>query len=1085
MKKKYLIFLVLVFFLAIGSAFAEGNFTQLSDEIDTTPDIFQFSQDYIFTDDETYNASSPIVIGEDNYVIEGNNFIVDGQNKARVFAVYGNNVTINNLNIINTHYSKEGSGIWVNGSVILNNVTFTNNNATQGGAIYSAGSVICNNVYFIDSYADRGSAIYSKGNLTISDSYFTSKNPINYASIYGLKANLEVYDTVFENIDSKYATAIFNRYGNTTIQRSKFYNLNARETAGAIGIRELVNFTMNSCEFINVTSSKNGGAMYVDVYGEFPKAGDVELINSTFINCSSDFGGAFLQLGGMLSMKNITFINNTATYKGGSCYLSLVAGDFGNVSFISNNVILDDEYPAYGGAIYLDGNKQIMGKFAISNSKFIANEANNGGAIYMYDSSIDIRNTQFLNNDEAVHAVFAGEINFEDCDFSNDTCCLNDTDYVNVIAENGMELILVNNTINVVNLPTRFDLRDFGWVSPVRSQGAMGACWAFGMTGTLESAFLKATGIETDFSENNMQNSMLIYSPYGVSILEGAQITEAVAYLVSWLGAFPQAYDTYDELGKISPSISTGQNVHIQDFMFIPRNLSEPGDHAMKEAILKYGSLAGYYFGDARIGEANPYYNPQYFSHYCNVSTISNHAISIVGWDDTFSADKFLITPPGDGAWIIKNSWGEDYGDKGYMYISYYDLTLCAFPDLIEECAGAIILENTIPYNKNYQYDFGGLSAFRDIGEDISYKNVFEAIDNDVIAAVGTYFNKKDVDYTIEIYVNGELKYVQEGLSPFYGYATIKLDEYIPICKGDIFEAVMTSNACPCLTLVRQHVEEGSSFCLNDGEWSDLSANKSVACLKVYTLPIDIITHDLVKIYKNDSKFEANIGVANETVTFEINSMNYTRTSDENGIANIAINLLPGEYIIKTTYENTTVENNIIVLSTLIAQNLVKYFRNDSQFFIDLIDGEGNPLVGQNISMNINGVFYTRTTNENGTARLNINLNPGVYVLTAIDPVTGLQMAYNITVLPTLIAEDINMTFQDGTKFTAKLVDGEGNALVNVAVSFNINGVLYERFTDSKGIASLNINLMPGKYIITSKYGDAVVSNTITIQAKD
>ena len=85
MKKKYLIFLVLVFFLAIGSAFAEGNFTQLSDEIDTTPDIFQFSQDYIFTDDETYNASSPIVIGEDNYVIEGNNFIVDGQNKARVW----------------------------------------------------------------------------------------------------------------------------------------------------------------------------------------------------------------------------------------------------------------------------------------------------------------------------------------------------------------------------------------------------------------------------------------------------------------------------------------------------------------------------------------------------------------------------------------------------------------------------------------------------------------------------------------------------------------------------------------------------------------------------------------------------------------------------------------------------------------------------------------------------------------------------------------------------------------------------------------------------------------------------------------
>ena len=648
-----------------------------------------------------------------------------------------------------------------------------------------------------------------------------------------------------------------------------------------------------------------------------------------------------------------------------------------------------------------------------------------------------------------------------------------------------MKLILLNNNITLANLPIRFDLRDFGWVSPVRNQGSMGACWAFGMTATLESALLKACGIETDFSENNMQDSMLIYSQYGTDDMEGSVIRSACAYLLSWLGAFPQSYDSFDELGKISPLISTSENVHIQDFMFIRNNLSQPGSPAMKEAILKYGSLAGYYYGDARIGDVNPYYNPETYAQYRNVSTISNHAISIVGWDDTFSASKFLITPPGDGAWIIKNSWGESFGDKGFMYISYYDLSLCAFPKIIDECAGAIIVENTIQYNKNYQYDFAGLTNFTVTGSDISYKNVFESLDNDVIAAVGTYFNEEGVNYTVEIYVNGELRYTQNGVSPFYGYHTIKLDEYVPIAKGDIFEVVMTSNAYPYLRVVREHVQNGSSFCYYEGEWKDTSPNKCVACLKAYTLPISLVTHDLVKYYKNDSKFEANIGVANETVVFEINGMNYSRISDENGIARIAINLDPGNYTIKTTYDNMTVENSITVLSTLLANDLVKYYKNESQFYVTLLDAQGNPVANTNVTMNINGVFYNRTTNENGTARLNINLSPDEYILTAIDPFNGLMRSYNITVLSTLIAQDMTMTYLDGSQFHVKAVDKKGSPLFNARIEFNINGGIYYRYTNSSGVASLDINFMPGVYIITSKYEDAIISNTITIVPKE
>ncbi len=247
------------------------------------------------------------------------------------------------------------------------------------------------------------------------------------------------------------------------------------------------------------------------------------------------------------------------------------------------------------------------------------------------------------------------------------------------------------------------------------------------------------------------------------------------------------------------------------------------------------------------------------------------------------------------------------------------------------------------------------------------------------------------------------------------------------------------------------------------------------------TVDDKIITKDLVKIYKNESKFEAFIGKVNETVSFKINGITYNRTTDENGTAKLAINLNPGNYTIETTFNGTSVENSIEVLPTLIAQNLVKYFRNESQFLISLIDGESIPVANVNITMNINGVFYNRTTNENGTAKLNINLNPGEYILTAIDPLTGLMMSYNITVLPTLTADNLTMYYLDGSQFKAKLVDGQGKALENVNITFNINGVLYDRTTNSSGIAVLNIRLMPGEYIITSQYENAVIANKITI----
>ena len=224
---------------------------------------------------------------------------------------------------------------------------------------------------------------------------------------------------------------------------------------------------------------------------------------------------------------------------------------------------------------------------------------------------------------------------------------------------------------------------------------------------------------------------------------------------------------------------------------------------------------------------------------------------------------------------------------------------------------------------------------------------------------------------------------------------------------------------------------------------------------------------NLVKYYKNSSGFVVKT-IANQSVIFEINGKNYTRTSDENGIASININLRPGNYTIKTYTNGIVLNNNITVLSTIISKNIVKMYKNNTQFYATFLKGDGSALANTNVTFNINGVFYTRTTDSNGVARLNINLRPATYTLTAIDPLTGLDVGYNVNVLPTIIAKSIVKTYLNNTQFHATLLDEKEVIIANTNITFNINGVFYTRTTNASGIATLNINLMPGKYILTA-----------------
>lgn len=268
----------------------------------------------------------------------------------------------------------------------------------------------------------------------------------------------------------------------------------------------------------------------------------------------------------------------------------------------------------------------------------------------------------------------------------------------------------------------------------------------------------------------------------------------------------------------------------------------------------------------------------------------------------------------------------------------------------------------------------------------------------------------------------------------------------------------------------------------NESEvYSKISKNVTV------TINPTVISEDLVKMYQNDTRFYVKFtdstgkALTKTTVKFNIHGVFYTKKTDKDGVADLGIMLRPGEYIL-TAYNPVTGEEkgfNITVKSLIVQSDLTKYYLNNSKFQATIYDKNGSLAVGKNVTFNINGVFYTKITDSNGVVSLAINLRPGEYIITTM--YEGLAVGNNIVVLPTLVTRDLNMTYGDGSNFTAQTLDGQGKPLANQNVTFNINGVFYNKVTNDNGVASLTMRLMSGKYIITSYWNDFQTGNTIII----
>ena len=1174
----------------------------------------------------------------------------------------------------------------------------------------------------------------------------------NYVSTdyYGYVTNVPkntLYNCTFLNNSAMYGGAIYLPYGELSLSNCKFINNSAHWFGGAIASDKDSKISVVGTVFENCRSVDDaGGAIYAF-------STDLEVRDSTFNNCSANFAGAICSLNSEILISYSNFTNNLARYEGGAVYKMYGSGTVIKSNFTKNAAL-------NGGALFSDN----CTSFEIKNSEFASNAATGfGGAIFSNaNPKLTVDGVTFTDNKASYNANMLNQSNFSPI----------------VSSTNNYSLFVYKSLFNGT-LPARYNLAENGFVTDVKNQQDSGNCWAFAALASLETCVLKASNKTFNFSVENMKNLIEMYSAYGwkMETNEGGYNGMPMGYLASWLGPVNATLDPFDDKGTLSPLLDS--EMHIQNIYVLPARTSYTDNDAIKEAILKYGGLYASYYHSAGYlnSKTNAYYDPY--------TGNGNHAITVVGWDDNYSKNNFYTAPAGDGAFIVKNSWGSSWGDNGYFYISYYDRVLFAVNK--DNQAFTYILNDTVRYTKNYQYDVAGMTDYLITGKKtVWYQNIYNATGNEAIAAVSTFFNTT-VDYEISIYVNDVLQLTQNGRHEGSGYYTIPLKEYVPVAVGDIFKIVVKlANpqngyaAVPIseqLSTTRCYYAPGVSYFSNDGKkWTDLydysasayshTYNSQVACLKAFTvadmqnttvtlnnitpkvqefseiiatvtdakgkmakigevifsingtnytagvvdgvakisvyfdevgdyvisanyknnglyngsfvqktvsvtktdvnLTADIgdivygenpivsinltsvagvnVTGDVVltisgkkyivnvvnglavfeipemldageyhidvsylgsekynaadgaadftvakkeitmnvtidKDYRDitvnvnlSEKLDGNLTVlvnntpytlsytngtgslilknltygnytisavftkdnyqtvnvsenveinsiktvleaenvvmyykdgtrfavvlrdiygnplANMNVTISINGRNYVKQSDENGTASLGLNLESKNYTVVTTfggnskYFGTRSNNTVSILSTLLSKDIVKYYRNGTQFYATVLDFKGNPLANTTVMFNINGVFYNKTTDENGTAKLNIWLRPGKYIITIFNLVTGEQAGNNVTVLSKIVENyDLVKYYKNASKFSVKILDSQGYPVEGTIVTFNINGVFYYKETDANGIASLAINLRPGKYVITTMYGQYDVGNNVTV----
>lgn len=355
------------------------------------------------------------------------------------------------------------------------------------------------------------------------------------------------------------------------------------------------------------------------------------------------------------------------------------------------------------------------------------------------------------------------------------------------------------------SLPESFDSRDNGSITTVKQQGLSGNCWAFSTMSMLESdAIIKGfdDAESADYSEAHFSwftsksltdnqedptfgDGYLNDDPF----MAGGNWIIAAGSLARWMGAaedadYPFTPNDLSAMGNYDESCryDTGSGVIIKS----AEELLDMND--AKEWIMTHGSATlAFYFDTA-------YYNGSYAAYYYNGTNTLNHEITVVGWNDNFSYLNFNSScrPEENGAWLCKNSWGTNWGDEGYFWLSYYDTSIDQFAGISARSAADLY--------RNYTYNGAGWESYFSHSGSAKLANVFTAKGPEILNSVSTYTISPGQEINLKIYKNlpaaytnpetGELVYEYSTVLKRAGYHTIDVEDKIELEEGTIFSVV-------------------------------------------------------------------------------------------------------------------------------------------------------------------------------------------------------------------------------------------------------------------------------------------------------